>query len=93
MDSKYIKIIEDLVSELLQKYVAALNATQDEFEYCAVMTAILVFKELAMVEFKKGILKDSEDDPDDICKTIDEKAREIAISIMERSQNDQQTLN
>lgn len=46
-----------------------------------------------MVEFKKSILRDSDDNPDDICKTIDEKAKEIAQTIIERSQNDQQMLN
>lgn len=93
MEPKYRKMIEDLVSELLDKYMVALQETKDEYEYCTVVTAALVFKELALVEFKKGILRDSEDDPDDICEIIDNKAKEIALNIRERSLKTQQTLN
>lgn len=93
MDPKYVKMIEDLVAELLGKYTAAVVEATDEYEYCTVVTAALVFKELALVDFKKAILRDSDDDPDDICEAMDSKAKEIAQTIRVRSLNNQQTLN
>ena len=48
-------MIEELVAELLGQYMPRLQATEDEYEYCAVVTAVLVFKELALIEFKQGI--------------------------------------
>jgi len=93
MDPKYVKMMEALVTDLLNKYMVALMETKDEYEYCTVVTAALVFKELALVEFKKGILRDSDDDPDDICTAMDKKAKDLAQGIRKRSSSTQQTLN
>lgn len=93
MDVKYSKMIEDSVSELLDKYMVTLNGTKDEYEYCSVVTAALVFKELALVEFKKSVLRDSEDNPDDICEIMEAEAKKIAQDIRLRSLKNQQTLN
>ena len=93
MDEKYSKMIEDSVSELLDKYMVTLNRTKDEYEYCSVVTAALVFKELALVEFKKSVLRDSEDNPDDICNIMEAEAKKIAQDIRLRSLKSQQTLN
>lgn len=93
MDVKYISMIENLVSELLTQYMSHINSSKDEYEYCAFVTGSLVFKELALLEFKKGILRESDDDPDDICQTMEAKAKEIAEVIHNRCLNAQQSLN
>lgn len=93
MEPEYIKMIEDLVAELLDKYTTAIVNTKDEYEYCTIVTAALVFKELALVDFKKSILRDSDDDPDDICEIINNEAKGIAQTIRMKSLKNQQTLN
>lgn len=84
MDSKYGKMVELLVADLLTKYNIHLSNSQDEFEYCTMVTAALVFKELALFEFRRSIMRNSEDDPDDICKLVEQKALEIAEEIRNR---------
>lgn len=93
MDAKYVKMIEDLVAELLDRYMPHLQASKDEYEYCAIVTAAVVFKELAITEFKKGILRDTDEDPQDICLTMENKAKEIAEVIRSRCLYTQQSLN
>ena len=93
MDAKYILIIEDLVAKLLTQYMSHLNLSKDEYEYCAIVTGSLVFKELALLEFKKGIFRESDDNTDDICQTMEAKAKEMAQAIHNRCLNTQQSLN
>ncbi len=93
MDAKYVKIIEELVTDFLGKYMFHLQASKDEYEYCAIVTAAAVFKELAIIEFKKGIFRDTDENPEDICKTIEDKAKEIAENIRSRCLYTQQSLN
>lgn len=93
MDAKHVKIIEELVAELLGKYMFHLQASKDEYEYCTVVMAATVFKEIAITEFKKGILRDTDENPEDICKTIEDNAKEIAENIRSRCLHTQQSLN
>lgn len=93
MEDKYVKMIEDLVAGLLDKYTVTLAKTEDEYDYCTIVTAALVFKELALVDFKKAILRDSDDNPDDICEAMNNKAKELAQTIRVRSLKIQQMLN
>lgn len=93
MDAKYILIIEDLVAKLYTQYMSHLNLSKDEYEYYAIVTGSLVFKELALLEFKKEILRESDDNPDDICQTMEAKAKEMAQTIHNRCLNTQQSLN
>lgn len=93
MDAKYFELVETLVAELMSRYMIYLKSAEDEYDYCTVVTAALVFKELALAEFKKSVLRDSNDDPDEICQIVDHKAQEIAEFIRSRSLNIQQSLN
>lgn len=93
MEVKYLKIIETIVAELLTVYTAAIANSKDEYDYCAVVTSALVFKELALFDFKKVIIQNSDDDPNDICEAINNKAKEIAITISKRCLYVKHTLN
>ena len=85
MDDKYAKIVDILIAELLDKYVEHLKKTENEYEYCAIVTAALVFKELALLEFKKNIIRNTNDDPEDICKLVEVQAVKIAEQMRKRS--------
>jgi hypothetical protein len=86
MDEKHTKLIEEIVTELLNKFLVYLENSKDEYEYCTVVTASVVFKELIMNEFKKVILNyNSDDNPEDICKIVEGKSVEIAALISNRN--------
>ncbi len=95
MDKKHLEIIEKLVAELLNKYTSYIKTSKDEFEYCSVVTAAVVFKELALSEFKQSLIDDSEEgeDPNDICELVEERAAELAKDIRTRVLSDDKLIN
>lgn len=94
MNIKYKKILESAVADLLTKYNYHLDSVNDDtFEYYTIVTAALVFKNLAIQEFKKIIERDSEEDSSDICKIMEAQAEEISNSIIQANVNSTEMIN
>lgn len=85
MESKHQDMIEALVAELLSVYMKYLKKSDDEYDYVSVVLGALIFKELTELEYKRTVERDSEDDPEDICKLMREKASEMANQMRDRS--------
>lgn len=91
MDAKYQEMVDTLVADLLSVYMKHLEKTKDEYEYVSIVLAAMVFDELAEIEYKRTVERDTDDDPDDICKLMREKAVEMAKSM--RNNFLQKTMN
>lgn len=84
MDEKHYKKIESVVADLIKIYTDHLDTVQDELEFYTVVTAMLVFKQLAMAEVLESIERDSDEDPSDIKTLLESRAAEIAESVRSR---------
>ena len=87
MEEKYFKLITKIVDKLSDQYNVDLNSSTNDYEYYTVFTAALVFKIIAEVEFKKAIKGLGDDDVDDICRVMEDEAKKIAVSILNKKIN------
>lgn len=85
MREEYEEIVQKLAAKLLKAYTTELELTNDINEYFATVIGALVFKNLALMQFKKELASDISEEPnsspEEICQELEEKAQELATQI------------
>ncbi len=78
-------MIENVASDLLKVYTSHLNKVENDVEFFTIVTAMLVFRHLAMMEALSSSTDESDGNVDDIELLLNEKAKQIALDVRARA--------
>lgn len=81
MNDDNLEKLHTIVAKYLNSYQEDLDKSKSLQDYYLLLTSILVFKNLLLIELKKQIELDGEDNPDDIFEIIESQAKTLAGDI------------
>lgn len=81
MDEKHLNLVKSVVADIQSVYNKHLTNVSNDEEYYAVMSAIIIAKHLEMEDLELSLLS-LEPNPKDVVAFLEEKAIQIADSIV-----------